>query len=97
MSLNKKHIHHLKTLGHSLKPTVLLGSQGLTEAVLSEIDLALTSHELIKIKIPSENRELKQQIIEAIIRETQAIKVQAIGHILTLYKRNPENQKISFP
>ena len=52
MSLNKKQIQHLKGAAHSLKPVVLLGNNGLTEAVVAEIDYALNHHELIKVKIP---------------------------------------------
>lgn len=97
MSLNKKQIQHLRGLAHSLKPTVLLGANGLTEAVISEIELALSSHELIKVKVPSEDRELKAQIMDAIVRETKAVKVHTIGHVLTLYKVHPDKPRIVIP
>lgn len=97
MSLSKKQIQHLKGLAHSLKPTVLLGANGLTEAVVAEIDLALSSHELIKVKVPSEDRELKAQIMDAIVRETGAVKVHTIGHVLTLYKAHPDKPRIVIP
>lgn len=97
MSLSKKQIQHLKGLAHPLKPTVLLGANGLTEAVVSEIELALSSHELIKVKVPSEDRQLKVQIMDAIVRETKAVKVHTIGHILTLYRANPEKPRIVIP
>jgi RNA-binding protein len=84
-------------LAHSLKPTVLLGANGLTEAVVAEIDLALSSHELIKVKVPSEDRELKAQIMDAIVRETGAVKVHTIGHVLTLYKKHPDKPRIVIP
>lgn len=97
MSLSKKQIQHLRGLAHSLKPTVLLGANGLTEAVVAEIDLALSSHELIKVKVPSEDRELKAQIMDAIVRETGAVKVHTIGHVLTLYKEHPDKPRIVIP
>ncbi|MGB1197518.1 MAG: ribosome assembly RNA-binding protein YhbY [Thalassotalea sp.] len=96
MSLNKKQIQHLKGLAHSLKPVVLLGSNGLTEAVVAEIDYALNHHELIKIKIPTDDRETKALIVEAIVRETQGVKVQVIGKTLVLYRQSAE-KKISIP
>jgi RNA-binding protein len=34
-----------RQIGHLLNPIVLLGNQGLTEAVLAEIDRALEDHE----------------------------------------------------
>ena len=94
MSLSKKQVQHLRGLAHSLKPTVLLGNNGLTEAVLSEIELALGHHELIKVKVPSEDRDLKKQIIEAIVRETKAVKVHTIGHVLTIYKAAKEPKMV---
>ena len=44
----------LKARAHDLRPVVLLGAAGLTEMVLREIDRALVSHELIKVKVPTE-------------------------------------------
>jgi len=39
MNLSTKQKQHLKGLAHSLKPVVLLGANGLTEAVLAEIEM----------------------------------------------------------
>ncbi len=96
MNLSTKQKQHLKSLAHHLKPVVLMGANGLTEAVLAEIELALDHHELIKVKIASEDRETKQLIIDAIIRETNAEKVQAIGKVLVLYRQS-EQRKIEIP
>jgi RNA-binding protein len=96
MNLNKKQIQYLKGLAHSLKPVVLLGNNGLTEAVVAEIDYALNHHELIKIKIPTEDRETKALIIEAICRETNSTQVQVIGKTLVIF-RQTEEKKIRIP
>jgi RNA-binding protein len=96
MNLSKKQIQHLRGLAHDLKPVVLLGCNGLTEAVISEITLALNHHELIKVKIVAEDRQNKGLIIDAILRETAALKVHTIGNMLVLYKASSE-QKITIP
>lgn len=96
MNLNKKQIQHLKGLAHSLKPTILLGSNGLTEAVVAEIDYTLNHHELIKIKIPTDDKETKTLIADAICREANAIKVQVIGKTLIIYRQS-EEKKIHIP
>ncbi|WP_417614743.1 ribosome assembly RNA-binding protein YhbY [Oceanisphaera sp.] len=96
MTLTNKQRQYLKGLAHSLKPVVLLGQHGLTEGVLAEIDLALNFHELIKVKVAAEDREVKTLVMDAIVRETGAVKVQSIGHILTLYRAS-EEKKISLP
>jgi len=96
MILNKKQIQHLKGVAHPLKPIVLLGNNGLTEAVIAEIDYALGHHELIKVKIPTDDRENKALIVEAICRETNATKIQVIGKTLIIYRQS-EEKKIKIP
>ncbi|NQZ83391.1 MAG: ribosome assembly RNA-binding protein YhbY [Colwellia sp.] len=96
MNLNKKQIQYLKGLAHALKPVVLLGNNGLTEAVVAEIDYALGHHELIKIKIPTDDRETKGLIVEAICRETNATKIQLIGKTVIIYRQS-EEKKIRIP
>ena len=59
MKLSNKQKQFLKGLAHPLKPVVQLGGNGLTEGVLAEIDNALNHHELIKVKVPSDDREEK--------------------------------------
>ncbi|AWL11516.1 RNA-binding protein [Saliniradius amylolyticus] len=86
MKLSTKQKQYLKGLAHSLKPVVQLGNNGLTEGVVAEIDQALSHHELIKVKIPTEDKQEKQLIADAIVRETQGVNVQIIGHTLVLYR-----------
>ena len=96
MNLTTKQKQHLKGLAHNLKPVVMLGANGLTEGVLAEIDSALSYHELIKVKVASSDRELKNAIVDAIVRETQSTKVQTIGHILVIFRHSAE-MKIAIP
>ncbi|KAE9530151.1 RNA-binding protein [Testudinibacter aquarius] len=90
MNLTTKQKQYLKGLAHNLKPVVMLGANGLTEGVVAEIDNALNHHELIKVKVAGAERETKQLIIDAIVRETSAAAVQLIGHILVLYRPSKE-------
>ncbi|AWK44064.1 ribosome assembly RNA-binding protein YhbY [Enterobacter hormaechei] len=96
MALNKKQVQHLKSLAHPLKPVVMIGNNGLTEGVLAEIEQTLSHHELIKVKIAGEDRETKNLIADAIVRETGAYNVQVIGKTLVLYRQS-EERKIILP
>jgi RNA-binding protein len=96
MSLTNKQKQYLKGLAHPMKPIVQLGANGLTEGVVAEIELALTHHELIKVKIPSDDRDEKALIMDAIIGETKSQKVQSIGHVLVIYRPSDE-KKITLP
>ena len=95
-TLSTKQKQFLKGLAHHLSPVVMLGGNGLTEGVLAEIDNALNHHELIKVKIAGADRETKQLIIDAIVRETHSSNIQTIGHILVLYRPSEEG-KIQLP
>ncbi len=96
MNLSTKQKQYLKGLAHPLKPVVMLGNNGLTEGVLAEIEQALEHHELIKVKIATEDREVKSLVVDAIVRETRASNVQVIGKTLVLY-RPAKERKIVLP
>ncbi|WP_082984992.1 ribosome assembly RNA-binding protein YhbY [Gallibacterium genomosp. 3] len=90
LTLSTKQKQYLKGLAHHLNPVVLLGGNGLTEGVIAEIDNALSHHELIKVKISGVERDDKELVTAAIVRETGACAVQRIGHILVLYRPSDE-------
>jgi RNA-binding protein len=97
MPLTNKQKQALRAQAHPLKPVVLLGQHGLTDAVLSEIDSALTAHELIKVRIPGQDREDKKQMVEAIAAVTAAEAVQTVGHVATFYRAHPDKPRIELP
>ena len=78
----------LRAEAHTLKPVVMIGQSGLKASVLAEIELALDSHELIKIKIRAE-REERKLISEKICTDTGAELIQTIGQIAVIYRLNP--------
>ncbi len=96
LSLSDEQKRHLRKLGHELKPVVLIGSNGLTESVLAEIDSSITHHELIKVKIKAGDRELRDGMINDICEHQDAILVQRIGNIALLFRRNTKKPKIFF-
>jgi RNA-binding protein len=76
----------LKGLAHSRRAVVMIGNQGLTPAVLKEIELALKAHELIKIKAASDEPDKRRAWLEEIAAATGATSVQRIGKILVIYR-----------
>lgn len=70
-----------------------MGEKGLTENVMLEVDLALASHQLIKVKAGRLPKEEKQQIASEITKATNSELVQIIGNILVLYRKNPNKDK----
>lgn len=66
-----------------------VGQAGLTDAVVTEIDRALTAHELIKVKILAD-RIARAEIAEAIRARTDAAQVQSVGKVVVLWRPKPE-------
>ncbi|HCU85566.1 ribosome assembly RNA-binding protein YhbY [Methylophilus sp. UBA6697] len=86
MQLNSKQIAYLRGLAHNLNPVVMLGNNGLTDAVLKEIDVSLNAHELIKVQVAGDDRELRKSLLTDIANKTNAIAVHHIGKQLVFYR-----------
>jgi RNA-binding protein len=97
MPLKANQMRHLRTLAHNLKPVVLLGQHGLTDAVMAEIEIALARHELLKIRVPGMDRDDKRRVIEAICERSGAELVQAIGHMAVIFRPRAKDSQISLP
>jgi len=82
----------LRAKAHSLKPVVITGQAGITPAVLNEIGLALDHHELIKVRVNAVDREERREMTAQICGELDAELIQSLGHIITLYRKNPDKK-----
>ncbi|MFV8781486.1 ribosome assembly RNA-binding protein YhbY [Microbulbifer sp. SA54] len=86
----------LRTLGHNLKPIVTIGDKGLSEGVMEELDRALNDHELIKVKLAVNERDVRKELIAELCRASGAELVQEIGKIaLILRKADKPNARLS--
>lgn len=82
----------LKARAHHLSPVVIIGDAGLTPAVLREVSVALSSHELIKVRVAGDDRESRLEIYQTLCTDLGAAPVQAIGKLLVLYRPKPEEK-----
>ena len=88
---------YLRGLAHDLKPLILVGNKGVTDALLAELDLVLERHELVKVKVAAEDREARDAWIEDIAARANAALIQRIGHIATMYRPSREKPQIVLP
>ncbi|NND82682.1 MAG: ribosome assembly RNA-binding protein YhbY [Gammaproteobacteria bacterium] len=86
MTLSGKQKNYLRGLAHAKQPVVTVGAKGLTEAVLAEIELALAKHELIKIKLPSNDKAEKTSLLAQITSQSNSEPVQLIGRVGVVYR-----------
>jgi putative YhbY family RNA-binding protein len=93
LQLSSVEVRELRARAHSLNPVVSISENGLTEAVLKEIDVNLNAHELIKVRVYGDSREDRVAYLEKICAELGAAPVQHIGKLLVLYRPAPPELK----
>jgi RNA-binding protein len=92
IQLTPKERQELKARAHGLKPVVLLGNSGLSAPAMKEIDRALAAHELIKVKVPGDDRDGRDMLFADVAEALSAARVQSIGKLLVLYRPAPEEE-----
>jgi len=83
----------LRAQAHHLDPVVMIGNDGLTPAVLHEIDVNLLAHGLIKIRVFSDDRAAREELLARIATELEAAPVQHIGKMLVVYRPVAEAER----
>jgi putative YhbY family RNA-binding protein len=79
----------LRAQAHALHPVVIIGGDGLTDAVLAEIERSLAAHQLIKIRVFGDERDARLAIYEQICDRLNAAPVQHIGKLLVIWRPAP--------
>ena len=87
----------LKALAHGLSPVVMIGDKGLAASVIKEIDISLSAHQLIKIRVLGDDREHRLGLIEQISEITNAALVQHIGKLLVFYRPSDKGGLLQAP
>jgi putative YhbY family RNA-binding protein len=80
----------LRAKAHHLHPIVTIGQHGLTPAVLHEVDVALRAHELVKIRVFSDDRAEREGFLARICAELDATSVQHLGKLIIVWRPAPE-------
>lgn len=84
-----------RALAHHLDPVVMIGNDGLTPSVLKEIDLALNSHGLIKVRVLGDDRNQRESMFHELADQLGAAPIQHIGKLLIFWRPQPEKEKKS--
>ena len=80
----------LRARAHSLHPVASISQNGLSTAVLAEIDRGLKAHELIKVRVYGVERGEREALLAEICNRLDAAPVQHIGNILVVFRANPD-------
>ena len=87
----------LRGAAHDLKAILQVGGKGITDALVAEVSGALELHELIKVKVAAEDREVRDAMIADLAGRAGAALVQRIGHTAVLYRPSKEKRQIVLP
>lgn len=97
VTLSPNQRKYLRGLGHALHPVILIGQQGLTEAVIKEATAALRSHELLKVRARVGERSERQGVLSTLAERTGAELIHTIGNVGLFFKKNKESGTIILP
>ena len=88
-SLTARERAHLKARAHALEPVVQTGGAGITDAVVAEVDRALTAHELLKVRVGTDDRADRVAMGDELCARTGATAVHRVGKVLILWRPRP--------
>ena len=96
--LTSKQRAYLRSLAADMETIIMIGKEGMSDAIVTSAREAITARELIKGKVlvetsPVTPRDAAEYIAECINCEV----VQVIGSKFVLYKRHPNEPKIVLP
>lgn len=96
MTLSKPQEKFLRGLGHHLKPVIVVGDAGLSDAVVKEFESTINHHELIKVRIRTGDRDGRDEIIAKLCDDKTSL-VTRIGNVALLFRRNTEKPRVNLP
>lgn len=94
--LTGKQVRYLRGLGHHLSPVVMIGKGELGESVIASVEEALSTHELIKVKIQEGCEMDRREVAQILAEQTGAAVAQILGKTILLF-RTSDQQKIELP
>ena len=97
VALTNAQVRFLRGQAHDLKAMLQVGGKGVTDALVAEVDLALEHHELIKVKVAADDREVRDGMIAELAGRCGAALVRRIGHTAVLYRPSKDKRQIVLP
>ena len=85
---------YLRGLAHKLQPVVYVGQKGVTDAVITSLEDALSAHELVKVRfVENKEKNTKKMISTELEKRTGSRLVGLIGHVAILFRPHPDPDK----
>ncbi len=91
--LTTKQRAQLRALANTLSDTLIIGKEGVTDAVERQLDELLDAHELVKGKVLESAMLTPRTVSEALCEASGAEPVQCIGSKFVLYRQSRDKDK----
>ena len=91
--LTSKQRAEFRAQANSLETTLMVGKDGVTEAVIAEADKLLTARELVKGKVLENSMLSAREGAEELAKATRSQVVQVIGTKFVLYRETHSKEK----
>ena len=95
--LSGKQRRYLRGQGNSIKPTVYLGKDGISDALLNSLGEAFNNRELVKVRVEKSCELERKEVGHQLAQAAAAHMVQVLGNTLLLYQPNPDKPEIKLP
>jgi RNA-binding protein len=83
--LTNAEIRKFKAAAQHLEPMLKIGKAGLSEGFVRSVDMALTQHELVKIKF-AEFKDQKKELAPQLAEKTASHLVMRVGNVMVLHR-----------
>lgn len=90
MTMTGKERAALRSECNRLKPTLHVGTDGITPAVVQALDDALRTRELVKVQLNKSADVTAKEAANQLAGRVRAEVIQTIGKTASLYRYNPE-------
>jgi len=92
-----KQRRYLRGLGQRLTPTLHVGHEGVSDAVVQQAEVQLEAHELVKVRVGDNAPEDRHTTAEDLARRTRADLTQVLGRTALLYRARAKEPTIVLP
>lgn len=86
MAITGKQVRQLRSMANALKPSVIIGKEGVTANVMKQVNEGLEAHELIKVSVLCDSGSQAAAAGQEVAEQAEAELIQVIGKRVVLYR-----------
>jgi RNA-binding protein len=97
VTLSEKQKKFLRGLAHGRQALVQIGKEGYSDSIAKEMDVALTAHELVKVRARVGDRDERDAAFDQLAQTSNSVLIQRIGNVGVFYRVRKEKSRIILP